>query len=154
MGRGQGASARYPRLGSAGSLDPSIPRLYPREVRAVAAPDLAGRRDPLILRCRYDNAPSRATPDCSAYEREIIELVESVRKRGLGKLQVTLEFGRIFDILRRHHIQARSHMTMVNLALMTAVGLGRRLVPERSLPDAALPYLAEALGVPLLQSAG
>jgi ubiquinone biosynthesis protein len=79
--------------------------------------------------------------------------VESVRKRGLGNLQVTLEIGRIFDILRRHRIQARGHMTVVNLALMTAEGLGRRLAPELSLTDEALPYLAEALGVPLPQSA-
>jgi len=38
-------------------------------------------------------------------------------------------------------------MTMVNLALMTAEGLGKRLAPELSLADEALPYLAEALGV-------
>ena len=38
-------------------------------------------------------------------------------------------------------------MTMINLALMTAEGLGKRLAPELSLTDAALPYLAEALGV-------
>jgi hypothetical protein len=40
---------------------------------------------------------------------------------------------------------ARSHMTMVNLALMAAEGLGKRLDPMLSLTDPALPYLAEAL---------
>jgi hypothetical protein len=39
-------------------------------------------------------------------------------------------------------------MTMVNLALMTAEGLGKRLAPGLSLTDAALPYLAEALDRP------
>jgi hypothetical protein len=39
-------------------------------------------------------------------------------------------------------------MTMVNVALMTAEGLGKRLAPELSLTDAALPFLAEALGLP------
>jgi hypothetical protein len=39
-------------------------------------------------------------------------------------------------------------MTMVNLALMTAEGLGKRLAPQLSLTDESLPYLAEALGVP------
>jgi ubiquinone biosynthesis protein len=107
-----------------------------------------------VARLFYDNAPRRATPDYPAYEREVIALVESVRRRGLGNLQVTLEIGRIFDILRRHRIQARSHMTMVNLALMTAEGLGRRLAPKLSLTDEALPYLAEALGVELPKSAG
>ena len=82
----------------------------------------------------------RAEPcdDDPAYEREIVELVEGVHKRGLANLRVTLEIGRIFDILRRHRIAARSQMTMVNLALNTAEGLGRRLEPELSLTDEAL----------------
>lgn len=61
-------------------------------------------------------------------------------------MQVTLEIGRIFDILRRHRVHARSHMTMVNLALMTAEWLGKRVAPDLSLTEASLPYLAEALG--------
>jgi len=63
--------------------------------------------------------------------------VNNIRARGLAN-------GRIFDILRRHRLQARSHMTMMNL-LMTAEGLGKRLAPELSLTDAAVPYLAETL---------
>ncbi len=101
-----------------------------------------------VARLFYDNAPHRGTRDYGAYEAEIVGLVDDLRRRGLGNLQVTLEIGRIFDILRRHRIQARSHMTMVNLALMTAEGLGKRLAPELSLTDEALPYLAEALGRP------
>lgn len=102
-----------------------------------------------VARLFYDNAPWRRTPDYAAYEREIVEFVEGVRRQGLGRLQITLEIGRLFDILRRHRIQARSHMTMVNLALMTAEGLGKRLAPELSVADAAVPYLAEALGRPV-----
>jgi len=71
-----------------------------------------------------------------------------MRTRGLGNVEMALEIGRIFDILRRHRIQARSHMTMVNLALATAEGLGKRLAPGLAMADEALPYLAEALGVP------
>jgi ubiquinone biosynthesis protein len=101
-----------------------------------------------VARLFYENAPHTAVADYAAYEREVVDFVDSVRARGLANLQVTLEIGRIFDILRRHHIQARSHMTMVNLALMTAEGMGKRLAPGLSLTDAALPYLAEALGRP------
>ena len=135
-------------LGLVGTLDDVDRVTTARLLFAFAMGDGA-----TVARLFYDNAPSRATPDYAAYEREITELVESVRKRGLANLQVTLEIGRIFDILRRHRIQARSHMTMVNLALMTAEGLGRRLAPELSLTDEALPYLAEALGIALPQSA-
>ena len=102
-----------------------------------------------VARVFYDNSPHTATKDYDAYEREIEAFVQSVRDKGLANLQVTVEIGRIFDILRRHRVQARAHMTMVNLALMTAEGLGRRLAPEFSLTEEALPYLAEALGVPV-----
>ena len=101
-----------------------------------------------VARAFYDNAPHAATPDYAAYEREMVTFVDNIRRQGLANLQVTAEIGRIFDILRRHRIQARSHMTMVNLAMMTAEGLGKRLAPELSLTDEALPYLAEALGLP------
>ena len=82
----------------------------------------------------------------------MVAFVDNVRRQGMANLQVTAEIGRIFDILRRHRIQARSHMTMVNLAMMTAEGLGKRLAPELSLTDEALPYLAEALGLPAPRS--
>jgi ubiquinone biosynthesis protein len=94
------------------------------------------------------NSSHTATADYAAYEREVCSFVERLRRQGLGNVQLALEIGRIFDILRRHRIQARSHMTMVNLALATAEGLGKRLAPDLSLADEALPYLAEALGVP------
>jgi predicted unusual protein kinase regulating ubiquinone biosynthesis (AarF/ABC1/UbiB family) len=38
-------------------------------------------------------------------------------------------------------------MTMINLALMTAEGLGKRLAPELNIAHEALPYLKEALGL-------
>jgi len=101
-----------------------------------------------VARSFYENSPHTATADYDAYEREISAFVLRLHRLGLGNVQLALEIGRIFDILRRHHIQARSHMTMVNLALATAEGLGKRLAPDLSLADEALPYLAEALGIP------
>ena len=101
-----------------------------------------------VARSFYENSPHTATADYDAYEREISAFVLRLHRLGLGNVQLALEIGRIFDILRRHHILARSHMTMVNLALATAEGLGKRLAPDLSLADEALPYLAEALGIP------
>jgi ubiquinone biosynthesis protein len=100
-----------------------------------------------VARIFHDSAPHATTRDYARYEREVCEFVDGVRELGMDKVQITREIGRLFDILRRHKIQARSHMTMVNLALMTAEGLGKRLAPELSLTDEALPYLAEALGI-------
>jgi ubiquinone biosynthesis protein len=100
-----------------------------------------------VARLFFESAPHHAVPDYPTYEREMAGYVRQVHRQGLGNVQITLEIGRLFDILRRHRIQARSHMTMVNLALMTAEGLGKRLDPTLQLNEAALPYLAEALGM-------
>ena len=101
---------------------------------------------PTVARLFYENSPHARISDYATYEAEISEFVAALQHRGLANVQLTLEIGKIFDILRRHRIQARSHMTMVNLALMTVEGLARRLAPELSLSDAALSYLVEALG--------
>lgn len=127
-------------LGLVGALTPEDRRSAAELLFAFATGD--GRT---VARLFYENAPYRATADYPAYEEEMAELVGAVHRLGMGNVQVTVEIGRLFDVLRRHHIRARSHMTMVNLALMTAEGLGKRLAPELSLADEALPYLAEAL---------
>jgi ubiquinone biosynthesis protein len=130
-------------LGLVGTLDDRDRLTNARLLFAFATGD--GKT---VARLFFENSPHTNTPDYAAYEREISEFVERLRVLGLGNVQLALEIGRIFDILRRHRIQARSHMTMVNLALATAEGLGKRLAPDLSLADEALPYLAEALGVP------
>lgn len=98
-----------------------------------------------VARLFYENAPHAATPSYEVYEREVCALVEGVRRKGLGEVEIGIELARIFDILRRHRVQARAHMTLVNLALLAAEGLGKRLAPDLALAEAALPYLAEAL---------
>jgi ubiquinone biosynthesis protein len=129
-------------LGLVGSLDERDRLVTAQLLFALATGD--GKT---VARLFFDEAPHTATADYATYEHEMSELVSSVQAKGLGNLQITLEIGRIFDILRRHRIQARAHMTMVNLALMTAEGLGKRLAPDLALTEAALPFLAEALGV-------
>ncbi|MCP3983033.1 MAG: AarF/ABC1/UbiB kinase family protein [bacterium] len=127
-------------LGLVGELTDQDRVRTARMLMALATGDGAG-----VARSFYENAPHHAVRDYATYEREVCELVADITSKGLGQIQVTLEIGRIFDILRRHHIQARSHMTMVNLALMTAEGMGKRLAPELDLSQEALPYLTEAL---------
>jgi ubiquinone biosynthesis protein len=129
-------------LGLVGRLDDEERMRTARMLFAFATGDGA-----TVARILHDGSPQAAPPDYARYAAEVTEYVAGLQRRGLGNLQLTLEIGRLFDILRRHRIQARSHMTMVNLALMTAEGLGKRLAPDLSLTDEALPYLAEALGV-------
>jgi len=128
-------------LGLVGEIDDEDRLTTARMLYAFATGD--GKT---VARLFYDNAPHTATPDYGRYEAEVCAFVERLRVGGLGSMQLTGEIGRLFDILRRHRIQARSHMTMVNLALATAEGLGKRLAPDLALAEAALPYLAEAIG--------
>jgi ubiquinone biosynthesis protein len=129
-------------LGLVGELGDEDRVLTARTLYALATGDGV-----TVARMFHDNAEHAAVADYAAFERDIVEFVDNVRRHGLARLHVTAEIGRIFDILRRHRIQARSHMTMANLAMMTAEGLGKRLAPEMSLTDEAVPYLAEALGL-------
>jgi ubiquinone biosynthesis protein len=134
-------------LGLIGSLSDADRIMTARTLFAFATGDGV-----TVARLFYENAPHKQVSNYPAFESEMSALVESLRRRDLGNTQVTLEIGRIFDLLRRHRIQARGHMTMINLALMTAEGLGKRLDPDMSLADAALPHLAEAIGAQLPQS--
>jgi ubiquinone biosynthesis protein len=129
-------------LGLVGELDDEDRLTTARMLFAFATGDGRG-----VARILYENSPHTATPDYAAYEEEVAGFVAGLVQRGLGSVHLAREIARLFDILRRHRVQSRSHMTMVNLALMTAEGLGKRLAPELSLTDEALPYLAEALGV-------
>jgi len=128
-------------LGLVGRLDDAERVRTARMLFAFATGDGA-----TVARILHDASPKASPPDYARYVAEVTEYVAGLQRRCLANLQLTLEIGRLFDILRRHRVQARSHMTMVNLALMTAEGLGRRLAPDLSLTDEALPYLAEALG--------
>jgi ubiquinone biosynthesis protein len=98
-----------------------------------------------VARLFHESAPHASTVDYGTYEREMCAVVSKGVEAGLGNIEMTAEIGGIFDILRRHGIQARSHMTMVNIALVTAEGLGKRLAPDLSLAAEALPWLREAL---------
>lgn len=129
-------------LGLVGEIDDHDRLTTARLLFALATGD-----GPTVARIFHEESPSPRTADYAAYEREMSAFVDHVRVQGLANLQVSAEIGRIFDILRRHHIQARAHMTMVNLAIMTAEGLSKRLAPDVVLAEEVLPYLAEALGV-------
>ncbi len=136
-------------LGLVGELSDADRLMTARTLLAFATGDGA-----TVARLFYENAPYQAVPDYSAYEAEVIALVEDLRHKQLGAAEVSLDIGRIFDVLRRHRIQARAHMTMVNLALVTAEGLGKRLDPGLNLAQAALPYIREALERARLQPLG
>ncbi len=129
-------------LGLVGELTDEDRLMTARTLLAFANGD-----GPTVARLFYENAAHRNVPDYPTYEKEMCELVRTLINKELGNTEVTLEIGRIFDLLRRHRIQARGHMTMINLALMTAEGLGKRLAPELNLTEEAVPYLMEALGI-------
>jgi ubiquinone biosynthesis protein len=135
-------------LGLVGELSDTDRLMTARTLWAFATGD--GKT---VARLFYENAPFQAVPDYAAYEAEVMALVEELRRRQLGSSEVSLDIGRIFDVLRRHRVQARAHMTMINLALVTAEGLGKRLDPTLNLAEAALPYILEALrGAEVTQS--
>ncbi|GIV04250.1 MAG: hypothetical protein KatS3mg015_3080 [Fimbriimonadales bacterium] len=127
-------------LGLVGELTAADRKITAETLLALVQGD--GRR---VARLFFEHAPFKAVADYTSYEREMEELVAELRQRDMASTEFSRDIARIFDVLRRHRVQARGHMTMVNLALMTAEGLGKRLDPSLVLAEAARPYLLNGI---------
>ncbi len=103
-----------------------------------------------LARMIYDESIIKNVRDYAAYEREVVDFVSRIHGRPLAELQITVLIGELFDILRRHHIRAAADFTVVNIAMMVAEGLGRKLDPTLDLSIEALPYIqAVLMGTPV-----
>ncbi len=92
----------------------------------------------------YSYAPTVATQDYDAYERDTVAFFDRFEGKRLGEVEVSQVVGGMMNILRRHRIQVEPVFTVVNLGVLVAEGLGKQLDPEIDLVQMALPYLANA----------
>jgi len=98
-----------------------------------------------LARMIYDESPIKGVVDYAAYEQDVERFVARIRGRPLAELQITVLIGELFNLLRRHRIRAAADFTVVNIAMMVAEGLGRKLDPTLDLSVEALPYIQSAL---------
>ena len=108
---------------------------------------------PELARMIFEESPVKNVPDYGRFEQDVVAFVSRVYGRPLGELQITALIGELFNLLRRHRIHADATFTVVNIAMMVAEGLGRKLDPELDLSAEALPFLQSAIA-PSLASAG
>ncbi|MGH7822360.1 MAG: ABC1 kinase family protein, partial [Candidatus Binatia bacterium] len=101
-----------------------------------------------VARVLYERAEWKAVPDYGAYERDMVEFVGRVAGKPVDELQITLLIGEVFNLMRRHRLRAAATFTVVNIALMVAEGLGRKLDPTLNPSLEARPWLESALGIP------
>jgi len=102
---------------------------------------------PELARMIYDESPVKDVRDYAGFERDVTEFVGKIHGRPISELQITVLIGELFNILRRHRIHAAANFTVVNIAMMVAEGLGRKLDPTIDLSAEALPYIQSALGL-------
>jgi len=100
-----------------------------------------------LARMIFDESPVKEVRDYASYERDVAEFVGKIHGRPIAELQITALIGELFNILRRHRIHAAATFTVVNIAMMVAEGLGRKLDPTIDLSAEALPYIQSALGM-------
>jgi ubiquinone biosynthesis protein len=100
-----------------------------------------------LARMIYDESPVKSVTDYAQYQRDVEDFVSRIHGRPLAELQITALIGELFNLLRRHRIRAAADFTVVNIAMMVAEGLGRKLDPTLDLSVEALPYIQSALGV-------
>jgi ubiquinone biosynthesis protein len=100
-----------------------------------------------LARMIFDESPVKDVGNYPAFEKDVVEFVGKIHGRPLAEMQITVLIGELFNILRRHHIRAAANFTVVNIAMMVAEGLGRKLDPTVDLSAEALPYVQSALGL-------
>jgi ubiquinone biosynthesis protein len=103
-------------------------------------------RGPELARMIFDESPVKDVRDYARYERDVVDFVSRIHGRPLAELEITALIGELFNLLRRHRIHASADFTVVNIAMMVAEGLGRKLDPTLDLSVEALPYIQSALG--------
>jgi ubiquinone biosynthesis protein len=100
-----------------------------------------------LARMIFDESPVKDVRDYPAFEQDVVEFVGKIHGRPLAELQITVLIGELFNLLRRHRIRAAANFTVVNIAMMVAEGLGRKLDPTIDLSAEALPYVQSSLGI-------
>jgi predicted unusual protein kinase regulating ubiquinone biosynthesis (AarF/ABC1/UbiB family) len=103
-----------------------------------------GRQAAKVL---YDEAPWKAVVDYAAFERDVADFIDRNLNQPLATLQVTYLIGELFNVMRRHRLRVDPAYTVVNLAMMVAEGLGRRLDPMLDPTLEVRPFLEVALGL-------
>jgi ubiquinone biosynthesis protein len=98
-----------------------------------------------LARMIFEESPVKDVRDYPRFERDVVDFVAKVHGRPLAELQITVLIGELFNVLRRHRIHAAATFTVVNIAMMVAEGLGRKLDPTLDLSVEALPYIRSAL---------
>lgn len=127
-------------LGLVAEIAPDLQRPWIETFTALAQQD--GRA---AARLFYVHAPSVATPDYRAYERDVVAAFEALYGKKLGDVEVSEILGGIMNILRRHRVQVDPVFTVVNIAVLVAEGLGKQLDPTIDLNQLAMPYLMQAI---------
>ncbi len=127
-------------FGLVAELDPEERRAFARMMFSLGTGDGGS-----LAKILYEQAPRRDVRDYAAYEAEMVALATDVHRRPLRELSLVYVVGSIFDIMRRHRVQARANHTMVYLTFLAMEGLSKRLAPDLILFDEILPYMAEGL---------
>jgi len=95
-----------------------------------------------VSRVYYDLGVKTTRVDYTAFERDVIELME---RHWVGKPASELQIGAFLKELAdgavRHGVRAPADYTMFFKAVLTSEGLARSLVPEVDLVAAAQPYV-------------
>lgn len=127
-------------LGLVATIPPDFIRPWCQTLMALAQQD-----GHAVARLFYSYAPSVGRTDYRAFEADICRFFDKYYGRSLGEVEVSQVISGAMNILRKHHVQIDPVLTVVNIGLLVAEGLGKQLDPSLNLVTHALPYLTNAL---------
>lgn len=96
-----------------------------------------------VARLMAEYAPFHRIQDWDEYEKDITERVNEYFGKPLNEIEISVAVGKMVNTLRKHHVRVDATYTVINVAMLVAEGLGRKLYPEIDLNGELFPYLQD-----------
>ncbi|MEW6776963.1 MAG: AarF/UbiB family protein [Bdellovibrionota bacterium] len=97
-----------------------------------------------VARLMADYSPTpHKIKDWAAYERDVAAHISQYFSKPLNEIEISVGVGKMVNILRKHRVRVDASYTVVNVALLVAEGMGRRLYPQINLNQELYPFLSE-----------
>ena len=94
-----------------------------------------------VARLMADYSPYQRIQNWEEFEKDVAGIINDYFSKPLNEIEISVAIGTMINTLRKHHCRVDATYTVINVAMLVAEGLGRKLYPEINLNEEVLPYL-------------
>ncbi|MCW5829358.1 MAG: AarF/ABC1/UbiB kinase family protein [Deltaproteobacteria bacterium] len=104
---------------------------------------MADNNGPKVAECLMNFAPSHRIRDYDEYVKDVSTHVNEFFGKPLNEIEISIAVAKMVNILRKHRVRVNAAYTVVNVGLLVAEGVGRKLYPQINLNEELYPFLNE-----------